>query len=288
MQPARGSATMGASRLYGGDPISGGSPQIAAWETMKKAVFIDRDGTIIFDRVYLTDPEQVELVPAAGASLRRMIDAGYILVLITNQSLIGRGMGTSAQVDAVHARMAQLLARDGVRFAGMYYCPHTPEDQCGCRKAEPGLLLEATEALDIELDASVMIGDNASDVEAGLAAGCPLNILIGEWDDREGAVVVPTLQAAADVVVARAEAEAAHRETVFEHEKEIVQSTWGRVPGYIKRVLAMWVGVLLGALAFTTVFGFLAPGSTVPAGAWVAFGVLGIVMMVTGWIRGSK
>ena len=255
---------------------------------MKKAVFLDRDGTIIFDKVYLTDPEGVELVPGAGAALRRMMDLGYILVLVSNQSLIGRGMGTSEQVDAVNARMAQILARDGVRFAGMYYCPHTPADRCGCRKAEPGLLIEAAEALDIALDDSIMIGDNASDVEAGRAAGCSSNFLIGEWDAREGSVVMPTIEAAVDAVVARAEDEAAHPETLVEHEKEVARSLWARVPIYVKRVIAMWIGVLVGALAYLSVFRYLAPESTVPMGAWLAFVVLGVVMLLSGWIRGSK
>lgn len=259
-----------------------------AWEIMKKAVFLDRDGTIILDKVYLTDPEGVELVPGAGESLRRMMDAGYILVLVSNQSLIGRGMGTSAQVEAVNARMAQIFARAGVRFDGMYFCPHTPDDQCGCRKAEPGLLLEAAEAQDIALDESIMIGDNASDVEAGRAAGCALNILIGEWDEREGATVVRTLKDAADAVVAKAEYDEAHRETFVEHEKEVVRSSWARVPAYVKRVLAMWVGVIVGAIVFTNVFTFLAPESSVPLGAWLIFIALGIGMMIWGWIRESK
>lgn len=143
-----------------------------------RAAFLDRDGTIIVDKNYLSDPAGVELLPGAPEALKQLQAAGYTLVVVTNQSGVGRGMYDDAAVEAVNARMRQLLSERGVAIAGVFYCPHTPDDHCACRKPKPGLLFEAAGRLNLDIAQSVMIGDKERDVQAGMAAGCRLNILL--------------------------------------------------------------------------------------------------------------
>lgn len=144
----------------------------------RPAVFLDRDGTVIVEVDYLADPERVELVPGSGPALRRLMEAGYALVLVTNQSGIARGRLDEDILAAIHARLDELLAPHGVRFDGVYYCPHHPEHggeryakDCDCRKPRPGMLLQAARELDLDLGRSCMVGDAARDLEAGWAVG---------------------------------------------------------------------------------------------------------------------
>ncbi len=145
---------------------------------MNRAVFLDRDGTIIVHKPYLADPEQVELVPGGTEALRKLQDAGFLLIVITNQSVIGRGWATKDQVDATNQRIAARYAEHDVTFTAHYYCPHAPDDPCDCRKPKPGLLLQAAREHDIDLDQSYMIGDNPSDIEAGQNANLRQNLFL--------------------------------------------------------------------------------------------------------------
>lgn len=138
---------------------------------MRPALLLDRDGTLIVDVGYPRDPERVELLPGAAAALRHLQEQ-YALVIVSNQSGIGRGMIKEEEADAVHARMIERFAAEGVRFAGAYRCPHAPEEDCECRKPAPGMLLQAAAELGLDLARSVMIGDKHADVQAGWAAGC--------------------------------------------------------------------------------------------------------------------
>jgi D-glycero-D-manno-heptose 1,7-bisphosphate phosphatase len=144
----------------------------------RPGIFLDRDGTVIHDTGYIGDPELVEFMPAVLPALRRMEDAGYSLIIISNQSGIGRGVITHEQYELVARRIAERLGEYGIH-AATYYCPHSPNDQCQCRKPNPYLLLRAARDLDIDLARSYMIGDRLTDVEAGAAAGCK-TILLGE------------------------------------------------------------------------------------------------------------
>jgi D-glycero-D-manno-heptose 1,7-bisphosphate phosphatase len=139
---------------------------------MNKTVFVDRDDTIVPDHGHLDNVEGIELLEGAGDALKRIQDLGYKLVLITNQSGIGRGWFPASIVDQQHARLAELLDPYGVRFDAERYCPHKPDDGCGCRKPEPGMLLDAGRELDTDFSRSWMIGNAESDIGAGLAAGC--------------------------------------------------------------------------------------------------------------------
>jgi histidinol-phosphate phosphatase family protein len=141
-------------------------------QAQRRAVFLDRDGTIIADCNYPRDPAMVRLLPGAAAALARLRDAGFALVLVSNQSGIARGMVTAGQAAQVHLRLIDLLAKEGVCLDGAYYCPHGPEDGCDCRKPAPGMLLRAAAFLDIDPAQSFLVGDKQSDIEAGRRVGC--------------------------------------------------------------------------------------------------------------------
>ena len=150
----------------------------------RRALFLDRDGTLIVDVGYPKDPADVEAIPGAFEALCRLQE-NWALVVVSNQSGIGRGMITEAQAKAVHERFVALFAAEGVRFSGSYYCPHAPEAACACRKPAPGLLHDAARELDLDLAQSVMLGDKPSDLEAGRAAGCLQVLRFGP--DSDGA-----------------------------------------------------------------------------------------------------
>lgn len=137
----------------------------------RRYVVLDRDGTLIVERHYLSDPDRVELIAGAATALRTLQSMGWGLVLLTNQSGIGRGLFTAEQLDAIHERLVALLAAEGVRLTGIYVCPHRPEDGCGCRKPRPGLLERAARELGFAASQSIVVGDKPSDIEMGRRAG---------------------------------------------------------------------------------------------------------------------
>jgi len=137
----------------------------------RRFIILDRDGTIIEEREYLSQPEQVTLIPGAGAALRELQQMGFGLVVITNQSGVGRGIFDRAQLERIHQRLEQLLESEGVRLDGLYVCPHVPEDNCDCRKPRLGLLQKAAKDLGFSLESTIVIGDKASDMEMGRMAG---------------------------------------------------------------------------------------------------------------------
>jgi D-glycero-D-manno-heptose 1,7-bisphosphate phosphatase len=153
---------------------------------MRRAVFLDRDGTIIEDEGYLADASRIRFVPGAIAALRTFRERGMMLVVVSNQSGIPRGLITAEQHAQVDAQFQALLASEGVPLDATYYCKHLPEDGCACRKPLPGMLEHAAREHDIELSRSLMIGDKLSDVAAGHAAGC-ITALLGEGKDAASA-----------------------------------------------------------------------------------------------------
>jgi D-glycero-D-manno-heptose 1,7-bisphosphate phosphatase len=136
-----------------------------------RAVFLDRDGTIMEDSNYVGDVARVVLIPGADAALKRLQDAGYKLFIVTNQSGIGRGYFTHEAVEAIHAHLDEYFGRSGVRFDHYYVCPHHPEDNCDCRKPKPKFLLEAALTYGLDLSRCFMIGDRPTDLQAGINAG---------------------------------------------------------------------------------------------------------------------
>jgi D-glycero-D-manno-heptose 1,7-bisphosphate phosphatase len=141
-------------------------------------VLLDRDGTLIVEKHYLSDPEQVELTAGAGPALAKLAAAGIRLFVVTNQSGIGRGFYRESDFQAVQARLAQILEPFGVRLAGSAHCPHAPEAGCACRKPEPGLWLTLCADHGLDPARTAMVGDNASDVAFGLRCGLAESILV--------------------------------------------------------------------------------------------------------------
>jgi histidinol-phosphate phosphatase family protein len=134
-------------------------------------VVLDRDGTIIVEKVYLSQPEQVELVPGAASGLKHLREIGLTLVVVTNQSGISRGLFDRTALDRIHQRMTDLLGAEGAGIDAIYYCPHLPEDACTCRKPRPGLIERATVELGLGPVPSFVIGDKPCDVDLGRGIG---------------------------------------------------------------------------------------------------------------------
>jgi D-glycero-D-manno-heptose 1,7-bisphosphate phosphatase len=156
---------------------------------MNSAVFLDRDGVIIQNRsAYVRCWEDVEFLPVALQALYLLSQSAYKIIIITNQSAVGRGIISMAQANEINDLIIQQISEAGGRVDGLYVCPHSPSENCPCRKPKPGLILQAAEELMIDLKTSYMIGDALTDLQAGQAAGIPNNILVktGRGSDQLG------------------------------------------------------------------------------------------------------
>lgn len=167
------------------------------------AVFLDRDGTLIEDVGYPRDPDEVRLLSGVPAALGRLAAAGLRLVVVSNQSGIGRGLIRTEEASAVHDRLVADLGGQGIVLDGAKYCPHAPGEGCDCRKPAPGMLLDAAAELDLDLGSSFMIGDKQSDVEAGRRAGCRATVLLAMGAAEAGGAdrVAADLGSAADFIL---------------------------------------------------------------------------------------
>lgn len=143
-----------------------------------KNVFLDRDGTIIEDRHYLSDPDGVALIPGAGQGLSRLIQAGMSLFVVSNQSGIGRGMFKPEDYLAVQTRMKEILRNFSVEFSGEAYCPHAPDEKCRCRKPETGMWEDISRKWRLNPGQCAIIGDKAADIEFASNAGFAVKILV--------------------------------------------------------------------------------------------------------------
>ena len=145
---------------------------------MKKCIFLDRDGNINVEKDYLHRVKDFEFEEGALEAIKIFSDSDYLVVVVTNQSGIARGYYTEEDVKTLHDYLDRRVREEGGRVDGYYYCPHHPEKgigeykkECGCRKPEPGMFLQAKEDLDIDFENSIMVGDKMSDVEAGKRLG---------------------------------------------------------------------------------------------------------------------
>ena len=146
------------------------------------AVFLDRDGTINQDIGYLGEPESVVLIDGAAEAIGMLNQRGIKAIIITNQSGVARGYFSEQELEMVNQRVVELLAQRGAKIDGIYYCPHHPDDGCGCRKPMSGLLRQAAEDFGIELASSYMVGDKPTDVLAATGVGAK-GILIAHSED---------------------------------------------------------------------------------------------------------
>ncbi len=148
-----------------------------------KAVFLDRDGVINIDKQYVSKIEDFEFTEGIFDLLLALQEMGYLLIIVTNQSGIGRGYYTEADFHKLTAWKLSELSKRGIKIHEVYYCPHAPESDCGCRKPSPAMLLDAKERYGIDMSASWMIGDKKSDIEAGKQAGVGKTVLIRNQND---------------------------------------------------------------------------------------------------------
>jgi len=138
-----------------------------------RAIFLDRDGILNKDRSdYVKNIDELEIFPNIGKCIRRINKQGFLVIVITNQSAIGRKLTTSNDVENIHEHIQKFLEKFNAKIDAFYYCPHRPTDNCSCRKPKPGLLLKAANDFSIDLENSWMIGDHDRDIESGLNAGC--------------------------------------------------------------------------------------------------------------------
>jgi D-glycero-D-manno-heptose 1,7-bisphosphate phosphatase len=151
--------------------MSGGTDTGAGNDRRDRVVVLDRDGTIVVDREYLADPQGLQFLPGAAAGLRRLHQDGYRLVVISNQSGVGRGLFTLERLQHINARLAQMVSAAGARIDGIYCCPHRPDEHCDCRKPQTRLLQQAAHELGFEPRAAFVVGDKGSDIELGRRVG---------------------------------------------------------------------------------------------------------------------
>jgi D-glycero-D-manno-heptose 1,7-bisphosphate phosphatase len=181
--------------------------------TLKDVIFLDRDGVINRDSPdYIKSWEEFEFLPGSLEAMAALTGAGYRLIVITNQSIIGRGMVPLPVLEDMFRRMRKAVEKAGGKIFDTFYCPHRPDEQCDCRKPEPGLIFQAKTVHGIDLPGTVMIGDNIKDVLCGQNAGCGATILVrtgcGGQAEKELAtqqvsptLVVDDLAAAADKIL---------------------------------------------------------------------------------------
>jgi D-glycero-D-manno-heptose 1,7-bisphosphate phosphatase len=183
---------------------------------VRRAVFLDRDGTINEEKEYLWRVEEFSFIDGAVEAIKLLKGAGYLVVVVTNQSGIGRGYYGENDLKLLHEHMGRELQRYGTSVDACYFCPHHPQHgvghyaiDCSCRKPLPGMLLQAAVDLEIDLAASWMIGDKKADIDAGQAAGCRTILVRTGYGTAEAATlpddvpVVDDLLAAALLIVSR-------------------------------------------------------------------------------------
>jgi len=178
---------------------------------MHKAIFLDRDGTLNPDPGYISNPDDFNLYEGVAEALYKLQQAGFLLILITNQSGIARGLITPEQLASIHAKMQNQLARAGARIDAIYLWPHHPDfphkdglTDCDCRKPRPGLLQAEARLGAVDFGGSWMVGDRDSDVAAGAAAGCRTVFIDRGWAAEHGHgadAIAATLDEAADAIL---------------------------------------------------------------------------------------
>ena len=139
----------------------------------KRAIFLDRDGILNKERNdYVKTVQELEIFPNIGRSIKKINEKGFLVIVITNQSAIGRKLTSENELQKIHNSLQDYLKKWSAKIDAIYYCPHIPDDNCNCRKPKPGLLIQAANDYNIDLQNSWMIGDHDRDVQSGLNAGC--------------------------------------------------------------------------------------------------------------------
>lgn len=178
----------------------------------QRAIFLDRDGVINVHKGFLKWSADMELLPGSAEAIRRINDSGYLALVVTNQPVIARGDCTWEELDEIHRAMETLLGSEGAYVDGIFVCPHHPDRgfpgeiaeykiECECRKPKPGLLIQAAQQYNVDLEQSYMVGDSVSDIQAGIAAGCK-TAYIGSDEEIKRTVCYDSLLAFSEAVLA--------------------------------------------------------------------------------------
>ena len=148
-----------------------------------KAVFLDRDGVINKNKDdYVKNIDELEIIPNIEKSIKKLNETNFLVIVITNQSIINRGLTSLLNLKKIHQKIQKHLNDNDAHFDDLYFCPHTPNENCFCRKPNPGLLLQAIKEHDIDSKRSWMIGDRESDIVAGKKAGCKTILITSNFD----------------------------------------------------------------------------------------------------------
>ncbi len=170
---------------------------------IEKVVFLDRDGVINCDSPdYIKSWDEFEFLPGSLEAMRLLSEAGCCLIVITNQSIIHRGMVPPAELEETHRRMKAAVAAAGGQIFDIFFCPHRPDENCACRKPKPGLILQACRRYGIDPAAGVMVGDSAKDILCGRNAGCGSTILVRTGNGKNAEKELTDRHILPDVVVA--------------------------------------------------------------------------------------
>ena len=155
---------------------------------MRYIVFLDRDGVINKDSSeYIKNESEFEFIPKSPEAIALLTQNGFHVIVITNQSMIGRNMASQKTLDAIFKKMTDGVKQAGGNIKDIFFCPHTPEENCSCRKPKPGLILEAKKKYQIDLSCSCMVGDSTKDIECAVNAGCSKALLVKTGNGLEAA-----------------------------------------------------------------------------------------------------
>jgi D-glycero-D-manno-heptose 1,7-bisphosphate phosphatase len=164
-------------------------------------VFLDRDGTINRDSfAYIKSRKELEFLPGSLEALRNLTSNGFVNIVVTNQSAVRRQLISLKELESIHNLMLKTVAMNGGEIKDFFYCPHLPEDNCDCRKPEPGLIYQARKKYMIKLASAVMVGDSAKDIECAHRAGCGRAVLVKSGKDDEVEDKLKTRQIRVDYV----------------------------------------------------------------------------------------
>jgi histidinol-phosphate phosphatase family protein len=170
-------------------------------KTLNRAIFFDRDGVInkkAKEHDYIKNWGEFEFLPNVAEIIKKL-NKNFLVIIVSNQRGIGRGLMTVNDLNDIHEKMKEELSKKGAKIDGIYFCPHTDEENCACRKPMPGMLLRAAKDFNINLSQSYMVGDSSSDVQAGKNAGCK-TILIGNSKDAIADYVVLSLSEVVKII----------------------------------------------------------------------------------------
>lgn len=151
----------------------------------KKAVFLDRDGTINEEINYLSKIEQLKILPKVSSAIKLLNENDFLVIMITNQSGVARGLFTMDTLDDINKHLVNMLQSEGAKIDGIFICPHHPDFGCDCRKPKTGLLKEAASKFEIDLSSSYMIGDKYTDLKTGVNSGCKTILVLTGYGKEE-------------------------------------------------------------------------------------------------------